>query len=58
LQDVDFLITAAGAPQSVKAKLLALPNTPFEQRAQIFLYKTSSGKAIQIDMTPDWQVSV
>lgn len=57
-QDVDFLITAAGAPQSVKAKLLALPNTPFEQRAQIFLYKAPSGKAIQIDMTPDWQVSV
>ncbi|KAK2762065.1 hypothetical protein FQN54_001072 [Arachnomyces sp. PD_36] len=54
-EDVDFLITAPGAPSSVKDKLLALPSSPFQQRAQLFEYKTPSGKALQIDMTPEWQ---
>ncbi|KAJ5902768.1 hypothetical protein N7495_003296 [Penicillium taxi] len=53
--DVDFLITVQGAPKAVKDKLLALPSSPFQQRAQLFYYKSSNGKLIQIDITPDWQ---
>ncbi|KAJ6090446.1 hypothetical protein N7486_009261 [Penicillium sp. IBT 16267x] len=54
--DVDFLITVQGAPKVVKDKLLALPSSPFQQRAQLFYYKGPNGKLIQIDITPDWQV--
>ncbi|PLN82443.1 hypothetical protein BDW42DRAFT_193060 [Aspergillus taichungensis] len=54
-QDVDFLITVQGAPEAVKDKLLAIPSSPFQQQAQLFLYKTPGGKNIQIDITPDWQ---
>lgn len=57
-QDVDFLITVQGAPQAVKDKLLAMPSSPFQQQAQLFVYKSSNGKSIQIDITPDWQVSL
>ncbi|GAB1312204.1 hypothetical protein MFIFM68171_02414 [Madurella fahalii] len=54
-QDVDFIISIDSAPQSVKSKLLALPNSPFIQQAQYFLYKSSDGDQIQIDITPAWQ---
>ncbi|BDD57881.1 hypothetical protein MAP00_003206 [Monascus purpureus] len=55
-RDVDFLITVQSAPQAVKDKLLAMPSSPFQQQAQIFLYKDPNGKLIQIDyVTPDWQ---
>ncbi|KAJ5102016.1 hypothetical protein NUU61_004238 [Penicillium alfredii] len=54
-EDVDFLITVQGAPQAVKDKLLAMPSSPFQQQAQLFVYKSSNGKSIQIDITPDWQ---
>ena len=54
-QDVDFLITAQGAPATVKKKLLAIKNTPFEDRAGVFFYKTE-GRMIQIDMIPEAQV--
>lgn len=57
-QDVDFLITVQGAPQAVKDKLLAMPSSPFQQQAQIFVYRALNGKSIQIDITPDWQVSL
>lgn len=56
-KDVDFLITVQGAPKAVKDKLLAMPSSPFQQRAQLFFYKSPHGKLIQIDITPDWQVS-
>jgi hypothetical protein len=36
--------------------LLALPSSPFQQRAQLFYYKGFNGKLVQIDITPDWQV--
>ena len=55
-QDVDFLITVQGAPKVVKDKLLAIPSSSFQQRAQLFFYKDPNGKLIQIDITPDWQV--
>ncbi|PLN83717.1 hypothetical protein BDW42DRAFT_192151 [Aspergillus taichungensis] len=55
-EDVDFLITVQGAPHAVKEKLLALPETPFEQHAQLFFYVGLAGKAVQIDITPSWQV--
>ncbi|KAI9694356.1 MAG: hypothetical protein M1820_009004 [Bogoriella megaspora] len=48
-QDVDFCITAKGAPGSVKAKLLALPNTPFKQLADLFMYDDGK-QIIQIDI--------
>ncbi|KAJ5776728.1 uncharacterized protein N7511_001739 [Penicillium nucicola] len=54
-EDVDFLITVQSAPKAVKDKLLALPSSPFQQTAQLFYYKGSNGKLIQIDITPDWQ---
>ncbi|PMB67534.1 hypothetical protein BM221_007204 [Beauveria bassiana] len=54
-EDVDFLITVQGAPKAVKDKLLAMPSSPFQQRAQDFVFKAPNGKQIQIDMTPDWQ---
>ncbi|KAM3490248.1 hypothetical protein MY3957_006487 [Beauveria namnaoensis] len=54
-EDVDFLITVQGAPKTVKDKLLAMPSSPFQQRAQDFVFKAPNGKQIQIDMTPDWQ---
>ncbi|KAK8147537.1 hypothetical protein G3M48_001436 [Beauveria asiatica] len=54
-EDVDFLITVQGAPKAVKDKLLAMPSSPFQQRAQDFVLKAPNGKQIQIDMTPDWQ---
>jgi len=45
-------------PQGVKQKLLiALPNSPFIQQAESFYYQTPSGFQIQIDITPEWQVS-
>ncbi|KAL2867592.1 uncharacterized protein BJX67DRAFT_387830 [Aspergillus lucknowensis] len=47
--------TTEGAPQAVKDKLLAIPSFPFQQRAQLFVYKASNGKLTQIDITPDWQ---
>lgn len=51
-QDVDFIITVDSAPQSVKNKLLALPNSPFVQQAQYYYYKDPQGNYIQIDTTP------
>ncbi|OJD24744.1 hypothetical protein ACJ73_03899 [Blastomyces percursus] len=57
-EDVDFLTTVQGAPSAVENKLLVLPNTPFQQLAQIFYYRLPNGKSIQIDMTPDWLVGV
>ncbi|KAK2745544.1 hypothetical protein FQN57_003669 [Myotisia sp. PD_48] len=54
-KDVDFLITVQGAPATVKNKLLALPNSPFSQPAQVFSYKGLNGRPVQIDITPDWQ---
>ncbi|PMB65175.1 hypothetical protein BM221_008531 [Beauveria bassiana] len=57
-EDVDFLITVQGAPKTVKDKLLAMPSSPFQQRAQDFVFKAPNGKQIQIDMTPDWQVII
>ncbi|WEW61748.1 hypothetical protein PRK78_007242 [Emydomyces testavorans] len=56
-EDVDFIITVSGAPQSVKSKLLQLPNSPFAEFAQLFVYKHPCGKDIQIDFTPEWQQS-
>jgi len=54
-KDVDFCITATGAPSSVKTKLLALPNTPFIQRADLFLYDDGK-RCIQIDIVNTMQV--
>ncbi|KAM3427382.1 hypothetical protein NHJ13734_009005 [Beauveria thailandica] len=54
-EDVDFLITVQGAPKAVKDKLLTMPSSPFQQRAQDFVFKAPNGKQIKIDMTPDWQ---
>ncbi|KAE8371069.1 hypothetical protein BDV26DRAFT_149522 [Aspergillus bertholletiae] len=54
-EDVDFLITVQGAPKTVKDKLLAMPSSPFQQQAQLFFYRSSNGKHIQVDITPDWQ---
>jgi alpha-mannosidase len=34
-----------------------MPSGPFHQQAQLFFYKSPNGKHIQIDITPDWQVS-
>ncbi len=56
-QDVDFIINIASAPESVKTKLLSLPNSPFVQHAQYFYYKSRDGSYVQIDITPEWQVS-
>lgn len=56
-QDVDFLITIQGAPKAVKDKLFAIHAGSFQQHAQLFYYKGQNGKLIQIDITPDWQVS-
>jgi len=55
-QDVDFIISIDSAPHSVKNKLLALPNSPFIQQAQYFLYEDREGNYVQIDITPAWQV--
>ncbi|KAM5464235.1 hypothetical protein MauCBS54593_007054 [Microsporum audouinii] len=55
-EDVDFMITVSGAPQAVKSKLLQLPNSPFAEFAQLFVYNHPGGKKIQVDFTPDWQV--
>lgn len=55
-QDVDFIITVDGTPQSVKNKLLALPNSPFVEQAQYYYYKDPQGNYIQTDITPAWQV--
>ncbi|KAJ9158524.1 hypothetical protein NKR19_g3245 [Coniochaeta hoffmannii] len=54
-QDVDFIISIDSAPHSVKNKLLALPNSPFIQQAQYFLYEDREGNYVQIDITPAWQ---
>ncbi|EEQ31512.1 hypothetical protein McanMca71_006180 [Microsporum canis] len=54
-EDVDFMITVSGAPQAVKSKLLQLPNSPFAEFAQLFVYNHPGGKKIQVDFTPDWQ---
>ncbi|KAG7285771.1 hypothetical protein NEMBOFW57_008065 [Staphylotrichum longicolle] len=54
-QDVDFIISIDSAPHSVKNKLLTLPNSPFIQQAQYFLYRDMDGNYIQIDITPAWQ---
>lgn len=51
-KDVDFLITAEGAPTSVKQKLLNMPNSQFVDCAGIFNYRSPSGRLVQIDMTP------
>ncbi len=55
-KDIDFITTAKNAPDSVKQKLLNLPNSPFEDCAGIFFYQSPTGPAVQIDMTPEWQV--
>ena len=55
-KDVDFITTAEGAPKTVKQKLLKLPNSPFEDRAGIFVYQIPNGPAVQIDMTPEMEV--
>jgi hypothetical protein len=55
LKDVDFCITATGAPSSVKTKLLALPNTPFKQFADLFVYDDGK-QLIQIDIVNTMQV--
>jgi hypothetical protein len=34
-----------------------MPSSQFQQQAQLFFYKGVGGKSIQIDITPDWQVS-
>ncbi|RMZ73736.1 hypothetical protein GMOD_00009504 [Pyrenophora seminiperda CCB06] len=54
-QDVDFCITATGAPSSVKTKLLALPNTPFKQLADLFVYDDGK-QLIQIDIVNTMQL--
>ncbi|KAL9123826.1 MAG: hypothetical protein Q9217_006783 [Psora testacea] len=54
-EDVDFIVNIANAPQAVKQRLLALPNSPFIQQAQFFYHKTPGGSHIQIDITPEWQ---
>ncbi|KAF3000105.1 hypothetical protein E8E13_003629 [Curvularia kusanoi] len=36
--DIDFCITAEEAPDDIKTKLLALPNSPFKQLPPLFLY--------------------
>ncbi|RMZ78132.1 hypothetical protein DV738_g3992, partial [Chaetothyriales sp. CBS 135597] len=43
LADVDFMVNVSNAPRGVKEKLLALPDSPFIQQAQLFYYKTPSG---------------
>ncbi|KAF2230122.1 hypothetical protein EV356DRAFT_580299 [Viridothelium virens] len=53
--DVDFIVSIDSAPQGVKQKLLALPNSFFTQQAEFFLYKSPDGSNIQIDITPEWQ---
>ncbi|QSS49243.1 hypothetical protein I7I53_09548 [Histoplasma capsulatum var. duboisii H88] len=53
--DVDFIIALSGAPQVVKTKLLQIPNSPFAEFSQFFVYKHPGGKNIQIDFTPEWQ---
>ncbi|KAF2241341.1 hypothetical protein BU26DRAFT_440823 [Trematosphaeria pertusa] len=55
-EDVDFIININSAPKGVKSKLLALPNSPFVEHAQVFFYKVPEGPAVQIDITPEWQV--
>ncbi|KAL9079254.1 MAG: hypothetical protein Q9157_001872 [Trypethelium eluteriae] len=56
-EDVDFIVSIDSAPQGVKQKLLALPNSFFTQQAEFFLYKSPDGSNIQIDITPEWQAS-
>lgn len=55
-QDVDFIININSAPQGVKQKLLALPNSPFLEQAQFFFYRAKDGSYVQIDITAEWQV--
>ncbi|KAK4144214.1 uncharacterized protein C8A04DRAFT_28116 [Dichotomopilus funicola] len=55
IADVDFIISIASAPHSVKNKLLSFPKSPFFQQAQFFFYKDRGGNYIQIDITPVWQ---
>ncbi|KAL9098448.1 MAG: hypothetical protein Q9163_005892 [Psora crenata] len=49
------IVNIHNAPQGVKQRLLALPNSPFIQQAQFFYYKTPGGSHIQVDITPEWQ---
>lgn len=46
---VDFCIITTEAPSSVNTKLLALPNTPFKQLADLFVYANGS-ETIRIDI--------
>ncbi|RMD39644.1 hypothetical protein DV735_g5480, partial [Chaetothyriales sp. CBS 134920] len=52
-KDVDFMVNISNAPRGVKDKLLALPDSPFIQQAQLFYYKSTGGSLIQIDITPE-----
>jgi hypothetical protein len=54
-KDVDFCITTPGAPSSVKTKLLALPDTPFKQIADLFVYDDGK-QVIQINIVNTMQV--
>ncbi|KAF3934048.1 hypothetical protein ABW19_dt0203456 [Dactylella cylindrospora] len=54
-QDVDFFINARGAPKTVKERLARMSPSKFVDQAGIFSFRTSSGRWIQIDMTPDYQ---
>ncbi|KAI0517889.1 hypothetical protein F5B22DRAFT_103833 [Xylaria bambusicola] len=53
-EDVDFIVTLDG-PKSIKPILLKLKNSPFEERAQWFYYRTPATKLIQIDFVAQWQ---
>ncbi|PHH58675.1 hypothetical protein CDD81_4883 [Ophiocordyceps australis] len=50
-EDVDFIINIDEAPDGVKRRLLALSDSPFIQRAQMFYYKCPAGGWIQVDFT-------
>ncbi|KAL4971052.1 uncharacterized protein BDV14DRAFT_194833 [Aspergillus stella-maris] len=53
--DVDLMINVEGAPKEVKARLLGIPNGPFEKWAEVFIYRTDDKqKLIQIDICPGW----
>jgi hypothetical protein len=55
-QDVDFLITAALAPKSIKEHLLRTSVDYIEDGAGVFYYKHRCGEFTAIDFVPTQQV--
>lgn len=58
-QDVDFIIGGLSSLEvnQLKSKLVAMPHSPFIQRAMFFYYRTPLSQEIQIDFVPEEIVS-